>query len=162
MSTSTDVVDPIESRNAVVVWGAVAGIAAGALFGLLIQFGLNRMTAIGAMYTLGEPSLTVGWVAHMGHSALFGAIFGVVVDRNSLREYVGPYHTSVGLAVVYGVALWAVNIVFIWPLWLNNVGFSADLPIPNVAVMPLVGHVVYGVVSGLVLAILVRTRAPDW
>ncbi|WP_435319998.1 hypothetical protein [Haloarchaeobius sp. TZWSO28] len=159
MSTSTDVIDPIESRNAMVLGGGIAGLVAGVAFGLLIQFQLGRMTAIGAMYTLGEPSLSLGWVAHLIHSALFGALFGVVVDREPLREKIGAYHVGAGTAVAFGVALWALNIVFLWPVWLNNVGVGQGLPIPNIAIMPLVGHVVYGLLLGIGLAILVRTRA---
>ncbi|WP_267641422.1 hypothetical protein [Haloarchaeobius amylolyticus] len=159
MSTSTDTTDPIQNRNAMALGGGIGGLVAGLVFGVLIQFQLGRMTAIGAMYTLGEPSLSVGWMAHLAHSVLFGALFGVAVDREPLRETVGAYHVGIGTAVAFGVALWALNIVFLWPLWLNNVGFGPGLPLPNLAVMPLVGHVVYGLLLGLVLAMLVRTRA---
>ncbi|WP_439028043.1 hypothetical protein [Haloarchaeobius sp. DT45] len=158
MPTTTDSIDPIESRNAMVLGGGIAGLVAGGVFGLLIQFQLGRMTAIGAMYTLGEPSLSLGWVAHLAHSALFGALFGLIVDREPLREKMGAYHVGAGTAVSYGITLWALNIVFLWPLWLNNVGFGQGLPIPNIATMPLVGHVVYGFLLGIVLAMLVRTR----
>lgn len=156
MSTTTDVVDDVRSDTDLVRWGALAGLVAGLAFGLLIQFRLQSMTAVGAMYTLGEPSVTAGWVAHVVHSVVFGALFGLVVDREPLDRYVGTYTGGIGLAVGYAVVLWAVNIVFVWPLWLNNVGFGAELPLPNVATMPLVGHVVYGTLLGLVVAVLVR------
>lgn len=130
---------------------AIAGVAAGVVFGLLIQFRLERMTAIGAMYTLGSPSLSVGWIAHIVHSALFGALFAIVTGYG-LSEYARRPTTAVPLAAAYGGALWAVNIVFIWPAWLNGVGLSNAPPLPNVAPMPLVGHLVWGALLGLVFA----------
>ncbi|WP_256296040.1 hypothetical protein [Haloarchaeobius salinus] len=156
MSTTTDVSDDVDRTDSLLLRAGAAGLLAGVAFGLLIQFRLQRMTAIGAMYTLGDPSLTVGWVAHILHSVVFGALFGLLVDRPPLRQHVWKYHGGVGLALAYAVALWAVNIVFLWPLWLNGVGFGADLPLPNLARMPLVGHVVYGLLLGLFLAAFAR------
>lgn len=137
---------------------AIAGVVAGLVFGLLIQFRLERMQAIGAMYTLGSPSLSIGWIAHLVHSALFGAIFAILVGYG-LAEYARKPTTAVPLAAAYGVALWALNIVFLWPAWLNGVGLGNAPPLPNVAVMPLVGHVVWGALLGLVYAGWQRSSA---
>ena len=133
---------------------AVTGIAAGLGFGLLIQFVLGRMPAIGAMYTLGEPTVTVGWIAHIGHSALFGAIYGLLAMTDLLGDYTDRVSSGLLLGGAYGTALWLVNIGFVWPLWLNSVGFGAGLPVPFLAVLPLVGHLVYGVgLGGLFAAV---------
>jgi hypothetical protein len=129
--------------------GAGLGILAGIVFGLLIQFRLERMTAIGAMYTLGEPQLSVGWIAHLVHSALFGAVYGLVVDRRLFDDLATRVTTGLFLGGGYGVALWAVNIVLIWPLWLGAVGVADAPSIPFLAVLPLVGHLVYGGLTGL-------------
>ncbi len=40
------------------------------------------------------------------------------------------------------------------PVWLSAVGSPANPPLPNVNVMSLVGHVVYGAVLGVVYAAL--------
>jgi hypothetical protein len=126
---------------------ALAGVAAGVVFGLMIQFVLERMTAIGAMYTLGEPSVSVGWVAHMAHSALFGVVFAVVTWWRPLEERVGSPAGSSLAGAGFGFVLWFVNIGFVWPLWLNAVGVEM-LSFPYLAPRPLVGHLIWGVLLG--------------
>ncbi|MFC6952665.1 hypothetical protein [Halorubellus litoreus] len=51
-----------------------------------------------------------------------------------------------------------MNIGFVWPVWLNNVGLTADIPLPNVAVMPLVGYLIWGALLGGVFYAVVRAR----
>jgi len=156
MATAGETKLKTERNNSYVLYGALAGVVAGLAFGLLIQFRLERMTAIGAMYTLGDPSLSVGWVAHVAHSAMFGALFGLVVDREPLRTVVRNPLKSAGVGVAFGVTLWAVNIVFLWPLWLNGVGLPGAPEVPFLGVMPLVGHVVYGGLAGAIFSATVR------
>ncbi|WP_121820838.1 hypothetical protein [Halostella salina] len=156
MATTDEVGLRTERSNSYVLYGALAGVVAGLAFGLLIQFRLERMTAIGAMYTLGEPSLSIGWVAHVVHSALFGALLGLVVDREPLRTIARNPLKSAGVGIAYGITLWAVNIVFLWPLWLNGVGLPGAPELPFLGVMPLVGHVVYGGLAGAILSAVLQ------
>jgi len=142
--------------------GVAGGLLAGLAMGLLVQVVLGRMTAIGALYTLGEPSLTVGWLAHLFHSVLFGALFSVaggprLVERLAARSSVGDavdgYPAGLLAGIVFATALWAVNIGFLWPVWLGTVGLGGP-PVPNFAVQPLVGHLVYGALLGLAVVAL--------
>ncbi|MEF8757144.1 MAG: hypothetical protein V5A33_02795 [Halobacteriales archaeon] len=128
---------------------AVLGVVAGVVFGVVIQFRLERMTAIGAMYTLGDPQLSVGWLAHLVHSALFGALYGLTVDRKAFDGVADRPTSGLLLGGGYGAALWAVNIVVIWPLWLGAVGVANAPSLPFLAALPLVGHLVYGGLMGL-------------
>jgi two-component system OmpR family sensor kinase len=155
MSTFTNADEPGHQYRPTAVVGrtALVGVLAGLVFGAGMQFVMGRMTAIGAMYTLGDPSLTVGWVAHLFHSALFGAFFGLVADTRRINRYATQLAPSVGLGALYATGLWFVNVVFVWPLWLNSVTFGAQIPLPNLAVMPLVGHLVWGVLLGAGTAI---------
>lgn len=147
MSTETKVFGESRDSSAIKI-GALAGLIGGVVFGLMVQFGLERMGTIGAMYTLGEPSASVGWVAHVVHSVLFGAAFGLVVDRPLFDDVAASIPGSVGLGLAYGTALWAVNIVVLWPLWLNAVSVPDAPALPFLAVLPLVGHLVYGGLTG--------------
>ena len=133
----------------------VAGLGAGVVFGFLIQFVLGVMPAIGAMYTLGEPSLSVGWVAHLSHSAIFALLFVVVTWARPVSNYVRNPITAAAVGGAFGFALWLVNIGFLWPVWLGSVGVM-DLPIPNFAPRPLVGHLVWGLLLGLFYSLLRR------
>jgi hypothetical protein len=146
--TKTDGTGHQHGPTAVVGRTAVVGVVAGLVFGVLLQLVIGRMTAIGAMYTLGEPSLTVGWVAHLFHSALFGAFFGLLADTGRLRDAATSFLPGAGLGAAYAAGLWAVNVAVIWPLWLNATSFGAQIPFPNLAIMPLVGHLVWGVLLG--------------
>lgn len=128
---------------------AIAGVLAGLVFGVMIQFVLGRMTAIGAMYTLGDPSLSVGWAAHLGHSAIFGVLFGVLAWSRAVGDRVATPGGAALAGGTFGALLWAVNIGFIWPVWLNTVGVGGGLPVPYVAPRPLVGHLVWGVLLGV-------------
>lgn len=158
-TTERDDIEPVQIVDRISLWRAVlAGLVGGLAFGLLIQFALERMTAIGAMYTLGEPSLSIGWVAHLFHSVLFGAAFGLVSEHQPIRGFVGRNLATATVAgAVFGVILWSVNIVVLWPLWLQAVSFgpAAGMSVPFLAVRPLVGHVIYGLITGGLFGLLV-------
>ena len=132
---------------------AIAGVAAGLAFGLLIQFGLGRMPAIGALYTLGDPNLSVGWLAHLAHSVAFGAGYGFLVGRRRLATAARDPLTGPVLGLAYGLCLWAVNIVFLWPLWLSAVGLPGAPTAPFLAPLPLVGHLLWGGLLGVLYVV---------
>lgn len=139
-----------------VLQAAAAGVLAGLGFGVLIQFGLERMGAIGAIYTLGTPNVSVGWVAHVVHSALFGALFGLVVDRPAFDALTARVSTSAGLGAAYAAGLWLANIVVAWPLLLSAVGLPGAPAVPFVSLPALAGHLIYGTVTGGVYAVVRR------
>ncbi len=137
---------------------AVAGLLGGIAFGIPLQFVIGRMGAIGAMYNGGVPSLTIGWAAHIVHSILFGVIFGMATEFQPLHSWMERgIATAAVVGVGFGIALWSVNIAFIWPSWLQLVGFppAENMSVPFVAMRPLLGHVLYGVIVGTVFHALV-------
>ncbi|MEF8773287.1 MAG: histidine kinase [Halobacteriales archaeon] len=149
---ATDVTKGGQETARDLLLAAVAGITAGIVFGIMIQFVLERMTAIGALYTLGEPSASVGWVAHLGHSALFAAVFALVTGVPALHEYAADPTSGAVVGAGYGALLWLANIVVIWPLWLNAVGLPGAPPfpyLPPASLQPLVGHLVWGGLLGV-------------
>jgi riboflavin transporter FmnP len=136
----------------------VAGVVGGIVFGIPLQFVIERMPAIGALYTGGDPSVAVGWVAHLIHSAIFGLVFGLLTEADAIARLM---RDNVGIAgfvgLGYGVVLWSINIAFVWPVWLDAVGFppAAEWSIPFLAPKPLMGHLIYGVTLGVVFYYLV-------
>jgi hypothetical protein len=136
----------------------LAGVVGGIAFGIPLQFVIERMPAIGALYTGGDPSLAVGWVAHLFHSAIFGLVFGLLSEARPVARLM---RDNVGIAgfvgLGYGVALWSINIAFVWPVWLDTVGFppAAEWSVPFLAARPLMGHLIYGVTLGVVFFYLV-------
>ena len=150
MGTTTESGVRTGSTTSGTLWqAALAGVLAGIVFGFMIQFVLERMTAIGALYTLGDPSVSVGWAAHMAHSAIFGLVFGVLSWWRPVADRTASPAGSVVIGGVFGVTLWLVNIVFIWPLWLDAVSAPMSPPFPFLAsVQPLFGHLVWGLLLG--------------
>ncbi|MFB6268202.1 MAG: hypothetical protein ABEI31_11125 [Halodesulfurarchaeum sp.] len=130
--------------------GAIAGFIAGLPFGILIQFVVGAMGAVGALW--GFPmNIAAGWVIHLLNSVIFGLVFAFLVSFDVFEPYRDSWLSAAGLGLVYGAVLWFVNIGFVWPIWLGAVGFPpgpAALPVPYFAVKPLIGHLVYGVVLG--------------
>jgi riboflavin transporter FmnP len=133
--------------------GAIAGgVIAGVGMGLIMQFVMNAMPLVGALY--GQPTVVIGWLAHLFHSVVFALLFAIVVLRTSLREY--GLLGIVGLGALYGVLLELVAAGFVLPIWANAVG-AATLPVPFLIPIGFVTHLVYGVLLGVVFGV-VMTR----
>lgn len=141
--------------------GILAGLAAGVVFGIMMTMmtaptpdgGRMPMMAMVAQ-VVGSDSLAVGWVYHLFNSALIGAIFGWLLGRGG-RGYGGALAKGVG----YGILWWILGAQILMPLFLGMEPFAAlsMAPMRPVAVMSLVGHVIYGGILGLVYAGLRRT-----
>jgi hypothetical protein len=63
---------------------------------------------------------------------------------------------STGLGVAYGILVWFVAAGFVMPVWLQSVGFAGAPPVPNLAPMSLVAHVVFGAILGAIYPIVRR------
>lgn len=126
----------------------IAGAVAGIVFGLLIQFVVGSMTTIGALF--GSPGIVTGWIVHLAFSIAFALVFAAIVEWDPIEDYANRWTTGIGLGLVYGGVLWLVNLAFIWPIWLNAVGFppGGTLPVPFLQIKPFIGHLVYGAILG--------------
>jgi hypothetical protein len=147
-------------RNTVAA-GAVAGLVAGVVFGLMMQM----MSAPGpggspvpmmmmVAQVVGSSSVAVGWLYHLFNSALIGATFGLLLGGRigeSMRR-------GIALGAGYGLGWWVLGGLVLMPLFLGMPPFAPlrMAPMRPVAMGSLVGHVVYGVVLGAVLARLPR------
>jgi len=130
---------------------AVAGLAGGLAFGVLLQ-AMGTMPTIAALY--GSESVAVGWIAHLFHSVVFGLVFAAAVVRTEYRD--ADLGTLAAIGAGYGVVLWLVAAAVAMPLWLGALGLDAP-SVPNLDAASVAGHLVYGVVLGAAFA-AVRTR----
>lgn len=131
--------------------GAVGGLLGGIAFGLIMQFVIPQPVlemAIPAMYGVEGPALATGWAFHLFHAAVLGLVYVAAVRLGGIGEYAASTGTGVVLGAVYGVVVWVALAVIVMPIWLSAVGFPGAPPLPNVAPLSLVGHVVYGAVLG--------------
>ena len=127
-----------------VVHGVLGGLAGGLVFGVMMQ-ALDMMTMVAML--VGSESVAVAWVVHLAISAVFGAVYGVVV---------GPRVTGWGPGLIaglaYGALLWVVGPLLLMPAKLGMPVFTVDA----MAVQSLIGHLVFGMVLAAVLVALSR------
>ncbi len=139
--------------------GAIAGIAGGLVFGVMMQMmsaptpdgGSMPMMAMVAMVVRSE-SLVVGWIYHLFNSAVIGGLFGWLLGDRA-RSYGG-----LTWGAVWGIIWWVLGGLILMPILLGMPAF-ASLRMPPMqpeAMGSLIGHVIYGLVLGLVF---VRLRA---
>jgi len=143
MSTTTHSLNlaPVTHR---VGYGVVGGIAGGIVFGLLMQM----MDMIGMVAQLVSSSSTaVGWIVHLAISAFIGASFAVLLG--SLAKTLVP---AALFGMGYGVVWWGLGALLIMPAQLG----MPVLDINTTAWQSLMGHLLYGLVLGIVFSQLVR------
>lgn len=122
-----------------VIAGAIAGLGGGAVFGMLMaMMGMLPMVAM----LLGSQSPMVGFSVHMAISAVIGGIYGLVAGRL-------PQSAGVGIlaGAVNGVVWWVLGALVMMPLMLGM--SNMVLQIGQAQWMSLMGHLIYGVVTGL-------------
>jgi hypothetical protein len=141
------------------VAGAVSGVLAGIVFGVLMHMmsaptpegGSMPMMAMVAM-VVGSQSLVVGWLYHLFNSAVIGALFGAFFGGR-----VAGYGSGATWGAVWGVVWWVLGGLILMPIFLDMPPFAALRmpPMRPVAWGSLAGHLIYGVILG---AAFVRLR----
>ena len=135
-----------------VIGGVVGGIAGGLVFGAMM--GMMGMLPMVAM-VVGSKSAIVGFLYHMFNSVIIGAIFGLVF---------GPLSHAYGggalFGLLYGVIWWVLGPMILMPLMLGMGGPQFGMAFSPPMLMSLVGHLVYGLITGLVYVGYVR-RQPE-
>lgn len=139
--------------------GIGAGLAAGVVFGLMMQImtapapdgARMPMMAMVAKVVRSE-SMLVGWIYHLFNSAVIGAIFAGMAGR------ISGYGAGVGWGAVYGAFWWVLGGLVLMPILLGMPAFAplAMEPMRPVAMGSFVGHLVYGIVLGGVYVRLLR------
>ncbi len=126
-----------------VVRGVAAGLAGGVVFGVVMAAtGILPMVAM----LIGSSNAVVGAVVHLVISAGLGALFALLVRARRAAVLVGA-------GLVYGAAWWVLGALLIMPAWLG----MPVLVVNEMALWSLLGHLLFGVVTGGVLAAL-RSR----
>jgi hypothetical protein len=124
-----------------VIGGVVGGVAGGLVFGAWMGvMGMLPMVAS----VVGSQSAVVGFLYHMFNSVIIGAVFGLVFGTLS-----HTYGQGALFGLVYGVIWWVLGPMILMPLMLGmGLQFGAAFTPPML--MSLVGHLAYGLITGLV------------
>ena len=119
--------------------GAGAGVLGGIVFGMMMQLMMPPMLGmIGSL--VGAPGL--GWLVHLAISAIIGAGFGLTLAR-----LVSGWGTAIGLALAYGFVWWILGPLLMMPIMMG-MGPQFGMAFSNDMLMSLVGHLVYGAITG--------------
>lgn len=124
--------------------GVIGGLVGGLVFGALMQM-MGMMPMVAGL--IGQESVGVGWVVHLVNSAIIGAIYGALVSPRA-----ASWAAAAGAGVVYGVVWWVLGALFLMPLRLGMPPFQ----IGPMQLQSLMGHVIYGLITGLVAFAVVR------
>ncbi|HEV8609367.1 MAG TPA: hypothetical protein VGS98_04780 [Thermoanaerobaculia bacterium] len=140
--------------------GIVAGLIAGVVFGMMMQ-GMTAPTPDGGRMPMmamvakvvRSDSMAVGWVYHLFNSAVIGAIFGWLFGSRA-----ATFGAGFGWGALYGVIWWVLGALILMPMFLGMPAFAPLKMMPPVAMGSLFGHLMYGVILGL-LFVWLRSRA---
>jgi hypothetical protein len=132
------------------VAGIIGGIVGGLAFGaLMAMMGMLPMVAS----IVGSKSALVGFLYHMFNSVIIGAVFGLIFGTFS--------HTYGGgalLGLLYGAIWWVLGPMILMPLLLGmGLQFGAACTPPML--MSLVGHLIYGLLTGMIYVVYATTRS---
>jgi hypothetical protein len=130
----------------------VAGLIGGVVFGLMMQMmmaptpdggQMPMMAMIGQI--VGSPTVGVGWMYHLFNSAVIGAIFGWLLGNR-----VHGYGSALGWGAAYGFAWWIIGGLILMPIMLGMSPFAPLMmaPMRTVAMGSLIGHLIYGSITG--------------
>lgn len=135
---------PLSTASRRAVHGIVGGLAGGVVFGLLMQMmGTMKMSA----QVLGSDSILAGWVLHLAISSFIGGSFAILFG--SLAK---TYVPAGIFGMAYGELWWVLGALWILPAQLGLPLFEFS----TTAWESLIGHLLFGLVLGLVFTVLVR------
>jgi len=135
-----------------VQWGALAGLAGGLLY-MLVLVATGSLGQIAAI--VGGTSPALGLVVHLSISIVMGISYGILFQREAPNLASG-----IAWGLVYGLIGWFVGPLTLFPIFLKTGGLwtaaATDAQFPS-----LVGHLIYGSVAAAAFWLLER-RHSDW
>lgn len=152
IQTATGTETALESWQA----GVVGGIVGGLVFGMMMTMQMETIIvdAIPGMYGFGASG-AIGWTIHMAHSAVLGVVFAALIDLGGLGNWHDTTLTTGLVGLGYGLVLWVILASFVMPAWVGAMT-AMEPPVPNWNLQSAMGHAVYGVLLGIVYAVLSR------
>ncbi|MET3707306.1 hypothetical protein [Arthrobacter sp. UYEF6] len=131
-----------------VLAGVAGGIAGGIVFGMLMAM-MDMLPVIASI--VGSASAVVGFGVHLMISVMIGLGLTVLLGNRFLTGY--GRGALVGLG--YGAIWWVLGPLMIMPVMMGMPLFTVDLT----ALMSLMGHMIYGVILGVVAVRVLKSRA---
>ncbi len=130
-TTQTSTTDAIKN-------GVIAGLGGGLIFGMMMAM-MGMLPMVGML--IGQDSAAVGFIVHMAISAVFGGVFGLAAAR-----FFHGWGPTLIAGAIYGVIIWVVGALIMMPLMLGM--NEMVLQIGQAQWMSLIGHLIFGLVTG--------------
>lgn len=130
-----------------VMAGVAGGIAGGVVFGILMMM-MGMLPMVAAL--VGSQSAAVGFAVHLVIS--IGVGLGLTVLFGSLLS---TYPRGAAIGLVYGAIWWVLGALVLMPMMMG----MPLLMIDTTAMMSLLGHLIQGLILGLVAAGVLRRGA---
>jgi uncharacterized membrane protein YagU involved in acid resistance len=112
--------------------------------------GMLPMVAI----VVGSESATIGFLYHMFNSVVIGALFGLIFGGLS-----HTYGQGAAWGLLYGIIWWVLGPLVLMPLMLG-MGLQFGMALAPPMLMSLGGHLIYGLLTGLVYVGYVSRAQP--
>jgi uncharacterized membrane protein YagU involved in acid resistance len=146
MSTTTNqsIQAQTSSISTAIKAGAVAGLGGGLVFGVMMGM-MGMLPMVGML--AGQESAVVGFIIHTIISAFIGATFGIIAARLP-----SGWAAAIIGGGVYGIVWWVLGALILMPLMLGMTQMVFAIGGPQW--MSLLGHVIYGVVTGILFVSL--------
>ena len=148
MATTIATTERVAAPRAIVI-GVLGGIVGGIAFGLLMAM-QDMLPMVAAL--VGSDSAVVGFGVHLAISAGAGLLFGVAIA--AVPTLVATPVIAIAAGALYGVAWWIAGALIAMPLMLgmNEMVFVIE----QMQILSLMGHVVFGIVTALVVYLAAR------
>jgi uncharacterized membrane protein YagU involved in acid resistance len=130
-----------------IVAGVIGGAVGGVAFGMMMAI-MGMLPMVASL--VGSSSAAVGFLVHMGISLIIGVIYALVFGSMSTT-----YGGGALWGAVNGFIWWILGPIVIMPLMMG-MGVQFQSMFTGPMLMSLVGHLIYGVVAGVVYAGWVR------
>lgn len=144
------------SRVHIALWGGIAGIAGGLVFFLVWLLAAGPLVVqVLESIALGTTHITnpvIGFASHIVISIIIGILYAEVLSMWMSRP---RYRHAILPGLLNGVIWWVIGGLVILPLLLGMPPQFAAAFTPT-ALVDLAAHLVYGVVTALVLVWMVR------
>ncbi|WP_434995458.1 hypothetical protein [Arthrobacter sp. Ld5] len=127
--------------------GVVGGLGGGVVFGALMAM-MGMLPMIASL--VGSSSAVVGFIVHLVISVMIGLTLTLPGASLLTRSLV----VSAVVGLVYGALWWVLGPLLIMPLMMGMPILTLD----GSSMMSLMGHLIYGVILGLVAHLVLRRR----
>jgi uncharacterized membrane protein YagU involved in acid resistance len=137
------------SPTKLVTSGAIAGLAGGAVFGMMMGM-MGMLPMVGML--VGQENAVIGFILHMGISAFIGVVYGLVAGkftRNGTTALIG--------GTLNGIFWWVLGALILMPLMLGMTDML--FVVGQTQWLSLMGHIFYGLVTSFVLIPLLKRSA---